>query len=312
MKEQLRQTTDTVVMITPDHFGFNPETAASNDFQVALDKSPEEIQKSALYEFQKMVETLAENNIRVITLPSRKDVITPDEVFPNNWFSHHGEESLLVIYPMLAPNRRLERQPRQLQGLLDSVGIRTAIVDFSHKEKSGQILEGTGSMVLDRENKIAFAIGSPRTSREAFEHWCRVMDYKGVFFYASNKEDKPIYHTNVIMGIGEKFTVVCFESIKDDKEREEVRRELEESGRKIIPITLDQVTAYCGNVLELKSKKGEPKIVMSKTSWNAFTPDQKETLQNFGDIVAVEIPTIETVGGGSARCMLAEIFVKDN
>jgi len=305
--EQERQITDTVVMISPDTFGFNPETANSNSFQKHLNDSPESIRSMAVLEFNSMVNILKNCGINVLVIPSRENVITPDAVFPNNWFSHHQDGSL-VVYPMLAPNRRKEKQIDNLVSCLNEVGMEVKTKDMSFFESEGKALEGTGSLVLDRANKTAFAIESPRTSKEVFDYWCKNMGYHGVLFHAYDEEDKPIYHTNVIMGIGEKFTVISLESIKNGSERLLVEKKLTLSGREIVPVTLDQVSSYCGNVLQLKSTKGDPVIVMSKTSFDAFDARQQTTLAKYGNIPFINIKTIETIGGGSARCMVAEIM----
>lgn len=303
-----RQTTSTVVMISPDQFGFNPQTAETNTFQNKTDNETK-TRDQALTEFNGMIESLTQNNIDVLILPSRQGVVTPDAVFPNNWFSHH-QEGKLVIYPMLAPNRRAERQPENLQGLLTSVNIQSEILDLSSYEEIDEILEGTGSLILDRVNKMAFAMESPRTTLGAFHKWCQEMNYEGVFFHAYDKDSLPIYHTNVVMSMGEKFAVVCLEAIKDADEKAKVIQKIQEYDREIIPISLEQVYSFCGNILELRSKSGDPKIVMSESAFNGFTRFQLEQLKEYGNIIPVSIPTIESVGGGSARCMIAEIFVE--
>lgn len=307
------QTTNTVIMISPDQFGFNPETAANNDFahvppdeMVARDK--------ALVEFSSMVTVLQAHDIRVVVLPSRTDVFTPDAVFPNNWMSHHAQgnspEGTLVIYPMKAESRRAERQVDNLRGALTTVGITNPdIIDMTADENEGRILEGTGSLVLDRQNRVAYALESFRTTREEFDKWCERMGYEGVFFHAVAKTTtgNNLYHTNVEMSIGDGFAVLCSDAITSDEERATVESSLQEH-RELIRISLDQMGTFCGNILQVKSTKGKPKIIMSQQAYDAFTPTQRERLEHYGELVAVEIPTIEYVGGGSARCMLAEVF----
>lgn len=332
MKEKLaketegRQTTDTVVMIYPDTFKFNPETATDNKFMKPLvGVSEEQTNLLAKQEFEGAVKLLRENGINVAVLNSRNDMETPDAVFPNNWFSNHSDT--LVLYPMRNKSRSAERQPEQLIDLLKKIGVETKkVIDLSYHESNRtdekvviddkeakmsvctEALEGTGSMVLDRVNKVAYGIESPRTTKTVFDEWCNLMGYKGVFFHAEN-EKGPIYHSNVIMGIGEKFAVISLESIKSEEERQLVVKSLAKEGREIIEITLDQVSAFCGNLLEVKSTSGQPKIVMSKTALENFTPSQVSKLESYGDIVALEIPTIE-IAGGSARCIMAEVFHK--
>lgn len=295
-------------MVTPLHFGFNPQTAITNLFQHQPNNSANHIQKRAQTEFNQMVNLLKKEGINVLILPSPKDSITPDAVFPNNWFSHH-EDGKLVIYPMLVQNRRDERQLNKLQSLLLSVNISiNNVVNLTDDENQGHALEGTGSLVLDRVVQVAFALASPRTTRRVFDKWCQIMGYQGVFFQAFDGGGLPIYHTNVIMHIGREFTIVCLESIEDVKERKLIKNKLKNLGKELIEINLEQTYKFCGNVLQLKSKEGRSKIVMSQTAYKGFAAQQRKLLNKFGDIIAVNIPTIERVGGGSARCMLAEIF----
>lgn len=300
--------TDTVVMISPDQFGFNPQTAESNNFQHKLPLSVEEIQKRAMSEFENMVILLRSKGINVLTLPSRHDVITPDAVYPNNWFSHHAG-GILIVYPMFAPNRRLERQTQELKKLLIDNEIPVSkLFDITSHEEERHILEGTGSMVLDRKNKVVFAMASVRTDKHEFDAWCRMMGYEGVFFHAIDSSKFPVYHTNIAMNMGVEFAVVCLESIPDEAERKTVEQKLRVLGKEIVRISVPQIHQYCGNVLQLVSKSGKSLIVMSKTTHQAFTKQNLEILSKYGEIIMAEIPTIEQVGGGSARCMLAEVF----
>lgn len=302
------QLTNTVVMISPDQFGFNSETAATNVFQHQSNLKQREVKDKAMNEFNNMVSKLESEGIRVLVLGSRVDVITPDAVFPNNWFSHHQDRSL-VLYPMLAKNRRLERQYYNLKNLLNDAGINNIKkVDFTSDEEKGLILEGTGSMALDRENKIVYAMESPRTIKDEFYNWYKIMGYEPIFFHAYDKKNVPIYHTNVIMSVGKEFAVICLESIKSPQEKQTIIKKLTETGKKIIPVSIKQVFNFCANILQLVSKEGLSKIVMSRTAFNGFTNKQKSTLEKYGKLIIVDIPTIETIGGGSARCMLAEIF----
>lgn len=298
----------TVVMVSPDQFGFNPQTAETNPFQRILEASELEIRNKALKEFNEMVKKLEEEKIKVLVLGSRVDVSTPDAVFPNNWFTHHSD-GRLVVYPMMAQNRRLERQPHNLKNLLNDAKINhIKIIDMTADEKTGRILEGTGSMVLDRDNRVAFAMESTRTNKQEFEKWCREMDYEGVFFHGFDDKAKPIYHTNIAMGLGEKFAVICFDVVSSVKEKYMVETKLKNLGKEIISITIPQMNDYCANIIELRSSDNKSKIIMSKTAWHAFTPAQRTTLAKYGEPVVVDIPTIETAGGGSARCMIAEIY----
>lgn len=309
--QKQKQSTDAVVMVSPDSFQFNSQTADTNSFQK---KIPEIISatETALREFNDMVTTLRKHNIRVLVLPSRTDCITPDAVFPNNWFSTHvtpdGLE-VVVLYPMLAESRRAERQLEALQKLLNSEQITIdKTIDLTALEAKHHYLEGTGSLVLDRENKIAFAALSPRTTREAIKFFCEQMAYTPVVFNSIDKNGKPIYHTNVVMSVGSQFVVLAAETIADPKEREQVEEVIKYTNKHLITITSAQMEQMAGNILEVRSIDNHIHIVMSQTAFNAFTPEQRQTLSAYGAPIVVHIDTIEKLGGGSARCMLAEIF----
>ncbi len=305
-----QQTTSTVLMVSPDDFGFNAETAGSNLFQNRPDASSSP-QKQALKEFDTMVTTLRDAGIRVIRLPSRMDARTPDAVFPNNWFSLHALSTgkrILVGYPMLAPNRRAERRLDQLERQLAADGLTVhQVLDLSSFEQKGKFLEGTGSMVLDRANRITYAALSPRTEPSVLQEFALKLQYKPVSFHSYDRGGTPVYHTNVMMSVGKRFAVICAESIRDQHERDRVVRELQRTGKEVITITLEQMGNMCGNILELRSLK-EPLIVMSQTAYDHFTPQQLKKLQRYGKLLPVQISTIENIGGGSARCMLGEVF----
>ena len=305
-----RQTTGTVFMVSPDDFGFNQETAASNVFQNAPG-NPEVVKQRAMAEFSGMVEQLRASGIQVITLPSRSDVKTPDAVFPNNWFSLHKSvsgERVLVGYPMLAPNRRAERRLGELAEKLNASAMPVSrTVDLIQYEAQGIFLEGTGSLVLDRVYRIAYAALSPRTDKKVLADFSEKLGYRPVPFSSFDASGKLIYHTNVMMSVGDRFAVICAEAINDGKERAAVLKALEDSGKTVITITQAQVRAMCGNILQLEAQ-GRKLIVMSQTAFDNFTPEQKSVLAGFGELLPVSIETIETVGGGSARCMLGEVF----
>ena len=303
-----RQTTDKLLMVSPDQFGFNPETATTNSFQNKLDIDEIKVRDEALKEFTEVVEVLSSHDIEVIVLPSRQDFVTPDAVFPNNWVSFH-DNGLMVLYPMLNENRQAERQQNNLRNTLAQVDIVfDDTLDLSSDENEGKILEGTGSVVLDRVNRVAYAMESPRTNKDEFTKYCQAIGFEPVFFHAYDKDNLPIYHTNVIMSVGEDFAVICQEAVKDDDEAIAVLKMLNATGKDVIEITLEQVYQFCGNILQVSNKFGDKKIIMSQKAYNGFTEEQRNTLSKNGEIVTVNIPTIETVGGGSARCMLAEVF----
>lgn len=295
-------------MVTPDHFGYNPETAATNIFQHKPDYSSEEqIRKKALVEFNNAVKTLRSEGLNILILQKRDDVMTPDAIFPNNWFSHH-EDNTLILYPMFASNRRLERQPDALISLLIKAGIPSPrVIDISSTENINQFLESTGSMVLDREHKVAFSIESTRTTEQTFRSWCRKFGFKGVLFHAESKHI-PLYHTNIFMTIGREYAILCPQAISDSKERKMVIGELKQLDKELIFISMEQLGHYCSNCIQTQTVDKEQKIVMSKVAYGSFSQEQRDKLKRYGTIVSVSIPTIEWVGGGSIRCMMAEIF----
>ena len=305
-----RQTTSVVLMVSPDDFGFNAETAGSNAFQ-ERSADGEGARSRALREFDAAAEALRQAGVRVIRLPSRTDVRTPDAVFPNNWFSLHALEGgprVLVGYPMLAPNRRAERRLAELRARLVAEGLPVdEVVDLGPFEERGLFLEGTGSLVLDRANRVAYAALSPRTDSVVLEEFARRMRYRPVRFRSTDAAGVAVYHTNVMMSVGSRFAVVCAESIPDPEERRALLEELRRTGKDVIPITRAQMARMAGNILELRSARG-PVIVMSRTAYDHFTPAQRASLERHGRLLPLAIPTIEAVGGGSARCMLGEIF----
>jgi hypothetical protein len=305
------QTTNNILMVSPDTFGYNTETAVSNTFQNKPGDDIEGVRKKAGYEFKQMVKTLQQNGIGVFQAGHDSEEDLPDAVFPNNWFSTH-EGGKVILYPMLTANRRLERDKDMLEAIIDSAGGKiTELIDLSPYENEGLVLEGTGSLVLDRMNNAVFAIESERTSEILFGRYCDMMDVpesRRVFFHANDKRGIPIYHTNVIMSIGEGFAVICDECI-NNSDRPVVLSALESLGHEVITITFDQMSNFCGNILNLKNNDGESIIVISERAKKNFRQEQLTKLQKYGRIVDVYIDTIETIGGGSARCMIGEIFV---
>jgi hypothetical protein len=305
------QLADTVVMVTPDQFRWEGETAETNKYM----KRPEELGIAAaevpilaLREFRAMVHALESHGVSVLVLRSPWETDAPDAVFPNNWFSHH-REGQLVLYPMQAPVRRNERQPVALLRTLAEAGIAAPeVIDLTTYERDGLALEGTGSLILDWPHRVAFALESARTSKPVFDDWCRRMGYEPVFFHAVDEQEYPIYHTNVVLTIGESFAVLCLDAIPDTSERELVQRKLAELGKNVITIDRQQLRSYCANLLQLRTRQERRVLVLSQSALDAFSPDQRQRLERHGELVAVSIPTIEGIGGGSARCMLAEVF----
>ncbi|MFD2598346.1 citrulline utilization hydrolase CtlX [Sphingobacterium corticis] len=305
----MRQSTDTILMVKPSHFRKNEDTAVNNYFQTEEDTA-NNTQELALTEFNAFVEALENNGIRVIVVQDSGELDTPDSIFPNNVISFHGSKA--VLYPMFAENRRRERKLNVL-GELQKLRIEfERIIDYSIYEEQQLFLEGTGVLVLDRVNKIAYCSLSPRATQTLVDRFCEDLGYKSLVFEALQNVDGeplPIYHTNVMMAIADQFAVICLDSIKDKNQRELVEESLRSSGREIMAITEDQMNHFCGNILALRSKNGEQSlIVMSEQAFKHFTEKQKEQLSEYGDIVQSPLYTIEKYGGGSARCMIAEIF----
>lgn len=291
-------------MVRPARFAFNEETAKNNYFQQKTEQST--VPEKALAEFDAFVKLLRANDVDVIVVQDTPEPWTPDSIFPNNWFSSHvsGE---LVLYPMFAENRQAERKP-EIMDLLHRKMNHTKVVDLTGWEKKNEFLEGTGSMIFDREKRITYACRSPRTSEKVIKDFCSQMNFDAVVFDSYDQNDNLIYHTNVMMEVGSQLAIVCLESIKNEKEREKVVSKLTETGKVIVDITLDQVNQFAGNMIELKSRNGRPLMVMSAQARAALTSEQEKTISTYTKIVSPDITTIETNGGGSARCMIAEIF----
>ena len=308
--KEIQQLTDKIVMVRPNYFGYNPETGVDNRFQHQSQSPEGQVREAALREFGEMVTKLDSYGLSVVILDSPlgpNGEITPDAVFPNNWFSTHPEK--LVLYPMKAQNRRWERQPNKLKESLLGVNVLyPQTLDLTADENSGHILEGTGSLVLDRVNKVAYAVESQRTNEQELNKWSMKMGYAPLFFHAIDFGGKPVYHTNVIMSIGEGFAVVCSEAIELADEKDKVVKSFANTGKDVVEITMDQMYNMCGNILQTSNIKGDNLIVMSERAQNAFNQNQLRVIEKNGLIVPVKIETIETVGGGSARCMMAEVF----
>jgi hypothetical protein len=311
-----QQTTSHILMVRPVSFRMNEQTAVNNYYQKVLDNlTPELTQQNALREFDEFVNRLREAGVEVIVVQDTQFPDTPDSVFPNNWVSFHGD-GRVGLYPMYAVNRRHERREDVFDILMDDHGFHiNEIVDFTEFEEHERFLEGTGSMILDRPNKVAYAALSERTDLKAFEHFCEEFHYQGVSFRANqtvNGERLPIYHTNVMMCIGEQFAVICSDTIDDAGVREAVLSHLREAGKEIIEITEEQKHRFAGNMLQVKTKDGQLLLVMSDSAYHSLRPEQIAKLESFNPILHVNIDTIEACGGGSARCMMAEIFLPQN
>ncbi|WP_081965522.1 citrulline utilization hydrolase CtlX [Porphyromonas macacae] len=294
-------------MIEPIAFGFNKETSVNNHFQTNPNKKNSIIQGEALFQFNQFVKLLKDNFINVITIKDTKYPFTPDSIFPNNWISFH--EGTIVIYPMFAKNRRHERRSDIIFFLKEKGYLIEQIIDYSIWENENRYLEGTGSMVLDREKKIAYATISDRTDKMIFEIFCKDFKYEPIIFHAYheiNGVKKPVYHTNVMMSIGCEYAIICLEAITCVKERKRVIDAL--SDKELIEISASQMINFAGNVLQLENLKGEKLLVMSKNAYNSLDTLQIHSLKEFNKIITPSIETIEKHGGGGVRCMLAEVF----
>jgi hypothetical protein len=299
------QTTSHILMIRPVNFGYNAETAVNNAFQVK--GKEDDVQNKALIEFDSFVNVLQQNGVDVTVVEDTAEPHTPDSIFPNNWVSFHEDGSVL-LYPMFAVNRRGERKQHVLEKIADKFSIERKI-DLSQYEKENLFLEGTGSMVLDRDNKIAYACLSPRTNEKVLADFCSQMKYTAVSFHAADGNEQAIYHTNVMMCVADKYIVVCFDSIPDDGEKIKVINAILHTGKEIVDITLDQMNHFAGNMLQIENKQGEKLLVMSTQAYESLTDEQTKKLGSFNKIIHSPLTTIETNGGGSARCMMAEVHL---
>ena len=309
MVDMPKQRAHAVIVVKPACFGFNPDTAADNHFQNLLEGcTSTEVREKAWKEFDSFVRALREAGVDVY---EEEDSVmkSPDAVFPNNWITFH-DTLMIAIYPMKAANRRNERQASVIKRWSEK--LKAQVVDYTHYEKEGKYLEGTGSMVLDRENGLAYACLSERTNSEVLRTFCKDFGYRPIEFHATqlvHGKKAPIYHTNVVMAVGNTLAMVCLESIEDGAERRQVVEALEGTGKEILPISIQQMNNYVGNVLELESRDGEPLLVMSSRAYGALNRDQLDTIHHHRlRIVHCPLDIIETVGGGGARCMLAEVF----
>lgn len=302
------QTTSSVLMVRPATFGFNEETAGSNAFQgLLIDHTPEEIRQKAMAEFDGFVALLRDKGIQVVVLDDTEAPVKPDAVFPNNWITLHADGTV-VLYPMQAPNRRLERR-QDIAGILHRDFDVREVVDFSHYEDENFYLEGTGSLVLDHEHRLAYACVSPRTDIKLLEKFCTRFNYRPVVFHAYDHTGRLVYHTNVILCIGQGFAVLGTETIRNMQEKTRVVKSLRDTGHEVIEITIEQLRQYAGNMLEVQNRAGQHYLVMSEQAFRSLRPDQVQTIGKYAEILAPPIYTIEYIGGGSARCMMAEIFL---
>ena len=294
-----------ILMIRPYQFYFNQQTAANNFFQSNI--NIENANELAIAEFDAMVEQLRDHQIKVNVVQDTKDPSTPDAIFPNNWLSTHAGGAL-CLYPMYAENRRAERKSTVLDFLHSNYKIQN-ILDLTDLEKEGKFLEGTGSMVLDRQNKIAYGCLSERLDKEAFTNWCDKMQFNPIAFKAVDDKAHPIYHTNVMMCMGNQFVVICLDSIPNELEKQILLESFLRTNKEVITISQDQLNHFAGNMLQVFDFNEKPHLIMSEQAHASLHPAQLKSLEKYNPILPISIPTIEALGGGSTRCMMAEIHL---
>lgn len=301
------QLSATLLMVRPASFGFNAETAKNNAYQKDLNEAAQEVQKRALKEFDGFVEKLRAHQIEVMVTQDTKEPPKPDAIFPNNWFCTLPTGKI-VLFPMYAPNRREEKRDEIIQQISSRYQV-TDVEDWSEYEAENQFLEGTGSMIFDHEHKTVYGCLSDRTNKPLLETFARAHGYRPIYFESSDAKGTPIYHTNVMMHIGTTYAVICLESIKNTAERIRIAQELQNSDHEVMPISLEQVGHFAGNMMQVKSTTGKPYTIMSQSAYDHLSEEQRQILSIHSTPLPVDITTIETVGGGSARCMVAEIFL---
>ncbi|APD07485.1 arginine N-succinyltransferase [Flavobacteriaceae bacterium UJ101] len=311
MEKKYAQNTNTILMIQPVSFRYNEQTAVNNYYQKALENlTADNAQEKALKEFNAFVTKLRAKGINVITIEDTKIPDTPDSIFPNNWISFH-ENGSVGLYPMYAKNRRLERREDILDHLEEKGFIINNTTDYTEAEQENIFLEGTGSMILDRENRKAYLAVSPRSDEDLFIEFCEDFEFTPVLFKSYQTVENRrelIYHTNVMMCIADQYAVICLDSIDDSKEKQHVTNSLTENGKEIISITESQVNQFAGNMLQVQGSDSNY-LIMSSAAYNSLTKEQVETIEKYNPIIHSDLSVIETCGGGSARCMMAEVFL---
>ncbi|MHA3044692.1 citrulline utilization hydrolase CtlX [Riemerella anatipestifer] len=303
------QTTNTVLMIEPVAFGYNAQTAENNYFQVNSENA--DTQSKALQEFKNFVEKLRSKGITVVSIQDTLEPHTPDSIFPNNWVSF-GADGRVILYPMYAPNRRDERRMDILENLKNQGFKINEVVDLTSSEKDNVFLEGTGSIIFDHDNKLAYGSVSLRLDEKLFREFCEKFGYTPVVFHSyqtAGTERLPIYHTNVMMCVANRFVVICLDCIDNLDERQNVVDTIKKSGKEIIEISEEQMQNFAGNMLQVHNNEGKKFLVMSQSAYQSLSPNQIESIEKYSEIIYSDLSTIEINGGGSARCMLAEVFL---
>lgn len=307
MREEKNLTTN-ILMVRPANFGYNEETAVNNAFQQKNEgESPGQIKEKALKEFDQMVATLQQNGIHVLVAEDSENPVKPDAVFPNNWVSFH-ENGSVITYPMFAPNRRLERREEIIRQLESRFRILNRY-SLEFYEEEGLFLEGTGSMVFDRANKLVYACLSERTDATIMDKFNVLMGTRSILFNATDRQGMPIYHTNVVMAMGHDFVVICMECIRDEDQKQNLLDSFQQTNKRVVEITLEQIENFAGNMLEVMTEDKKRILVLSKTAYDCLGEAQKTTLSQTTHLLPIAIPTIEKYGGGSVRCMMAEVFL---
>jgi hypothetical protein len=302
----MKQAAAKIMMVRPAHFGYDPSTAETNSFQQTEGAEQQyAIQRQAVEEFNGAVATLRATGIDVVVIDDTDEPKKPNAVFPNNWVSFH--DGRVILYPMLAENRRWERRMDLLDELAESGVPVKEVIDISQYEAEDKFLESTGSVVIDYENDLAYACLSSRTHKDVLNKLCELNGYEPVLFESFNKEGVPVYHTNVVMCIASKYAVICAESIREDQ-RFDVLQTLKTTGHEVVEITMDQMYGFAGNMLEVENQQGESVLVMSQTAYDSLTESQIQCLSAHSKIQTVQIPTIEKFGGGSVRCMMCRVL----
>lgn len=300
-----RQASGAVLLVRPACFGFNPETAASNAFASSAGGN---VADAVLREFDAVAQRLGDAGVAVLVLEDTPEPPKPDAIFPNNWVSFHADGTM-VIYPMESASRQREREPERLAALLRQSGFEVRrTVDLSHHERHGRFLEGTGSLVLDRPGLRAYANLSPRTDPHVIADFDDRLDYTTLLFDARDRSGRPIYHTNVLLSLGTRLAVLCTEAVAEEY-RAVLIDEIEATGRRVVEVDFEQLKSFACNLIELKNDRGDPVIAISAAAKASLRPDQIKSLESFGELLDVPIPTIERVGGGSIRCMIADIHL---
>lgn len=305
-----QQTTTHILMVRPASFGYNQQTAVNNAFQEEPDnQSAHVIKDKAIEEFNSFVHLLRAAGVNVIVIEDTPEPVKPDAVFPNNWITTHPN-GVVITYPMFAPIRRLERRDSILEQLKNKFIVKDHI-HLEQYEKENKFLEGTGSIILDRNNKVAYACISDRTDEELFNRFCEYISFKPMLFHSVDDNGIPVYHTNVMMAMGTKYVIICMDSVKDAEENKQLRASFKAGGKKVIDISFKQMNAFAGNMLEVENDQGDTLLVMSEQAYLSLQDDQINQICSHTDILYAPIYNIEKYGGGGVRCMMAEIFLEE-